>query len=85
MVLFSETLEGLKGRLEAWKGALKSKGLRVNVMKTKMMIGSENAEKVTIEGKFPCSVYRKVVGSNPILCQFSSIRGKLKEDSKFIG
>ena len=54
-------------------------------MKTKMMIGSENAEKVTIEGKFPCSVYRKVVGSNPILCQFSSIRGKLKEDSKFIG
>ena len=34
----SETLEGLKGRLESWKGALKSKGLRVDVKKTKLMI-----------------------------------------------
>ena len=31
----SEILEGLKGRLEAWKGVLKSEGLRLNVKKTK--------------------------------------------------
>ena len=40
LTLVSEILQGLKGRLEAWKGALESKGLRVKVKKTKMMIGS---------------------------------------------
>ena len=84
------TLVGLKGRLKAGKGALESKGLRVNVKKTKIMI-SENAGKATTEGKFPCAVCRKVLGKNFILCQvfrcwvdkrFSGIRVKLKEDSK---
>ena len=37
LILISDTLEGLKNE-KAWKGALKSKGLRVNVRK---------------EGKFP--------------------------------
>ena len=59
--------------------------------KTKTITSSENAEKVTEEGKFPCVVCRKDVGSNSILCQFcrcwlgnkcSDIRGKLKENSK---
>ena len=35
LALVSETLESLKGRLEAWKGALESKGLRANVNMTK--------------------------------------------------
>ena len=39
-----ETLEGLKGRLEVWKGELKSEGLRVNVKKTEI-ISSENVGK----------------------------------------
>ena len=66
--------------------------MRVNVKKTKMMIRSKNAVKVTIDGKFPCAVCRKGVGSNFILCQFcrcwlhkrcSGFKGKLKDDSKF--
>ena len=70
--LVSETVEGLNGRLKACKGALESKGLGVNVNKTKMMISCENVGtgKVALEGKFPCAVYRKGVGSNSILCQF---------------
>ena len=32
----------------------------------------ENAEKVTEEGKFPCTVYRKGVSSYSILWQFCS-------------
>ena len=68
MVLVSETLEDLKGRTEAWKRALDSK----KVKKTKIIIISENAEKVTIEGKIPCAVCKKGVGSNFILCQFCS-------------
>ena len=62
--LVSEILESLKGSLEAWKGALESKGLRVNVKKTKKMISSENAGKATMEGMFPCTVCRKGGGSN---------------------
>ena len=64
--------------------------MRVNVKKTKTMISSENTGKVTIEGKFPCAVCRKGVGSNSIPCQFCrnwvqkrcSDRDKLKEDNK---
>ena len=60
LALVSETLEGLKGRLQTWKEALKSKGLRLNVKKTKIMILRGNAGKVPTEGKFPCTVWRKV-------------------------
>ena len=35
----------LEGKLEAWKEALESKGLKVNAEKTKMMISSENVKK----------------------------------------
>ena len=56
---------------------MESKGLGVNVNKTKMMISCENAGtgKVALEGKFPCAVCRKGVGSNSILCQFSRFLG----------
>ena len=47
---------------------MESKGLRVNVKKTKIMSNSVNTGKVTIEGYFPCSVCRKSLGSNSILC-----------------
>ena len=69
-----------------------SLGLRVNVKKTKTMISSENAGKVTTEGKFPCAFCREGVYITSMLCQFyrcqvhkrfSGIRGKLKKDSKF--
>ena len=69
LALVSKRLEGLKRRLESWKGALESKGLIVNVKKANMMTSSENAGKATIEGKFPCVVCRNGAGSNSLLCQ----------------
>ena len=57
-----------------------------------MMISSENAGKVTMEGKLPSAVCRQGLGINSILCQFSrcwvhkrcsGIKDKLKEESKF--
>lgn len=79
-------------KLEARKGALESKGLTVNINKTKMMTSSENATKVT-KCKFSCTVYRKSVDKNSVFRIFcrcwmheincSGIRGKLKEDSEF--
>ena len=41
-LLISKIPEGLKGRLEALKRSLETKGLRVNVTKTKTMISGEN-------------------------------------------
>ena len=70
LVLASGTCEGTKGRLEAWKGVLKSKASRVNIKKANMMISNGNAENDTEEGKFPNAVYKIGVGSNSILCQF---------------
>ena len=46
---------------------LESKGLGLDVKKTEIMISSENARLVKVEGMFPCTVWRKVVGSNSIL------------------
>ena len=90
MTLVSEIHKILKGKLEARKGALKSKRLSVNVKRTKI-ISSENVGKATEEGKFPCAVSRKGEDSNSILYQFcrcwlhkgcSRIRVNLKEGSK---
>ena len=64
LTLVTKTLEGFKRRVEAWKGALKSKGLQVKVKKSKMMITSENEE-----DKF-LSVSKNSVGSNFIPSQF---------------
>ena len=44
LTLVIQTLKGLEERLEAWEGALESKGLRIKGKKTKIIINSENAE-----------------------------------------
>ena len=64
--LLYETFEGLKERFRGWKRALESKGLRVDVHETKMIISIENAGNVTDECKSPCAVCRKGVSSNSI-------------------
>ena len=61
LAFVTEILEGLKERLEAWKGALESKGSRVDVRKTKMMIDSENVGKITVERAFFLCCFQKDV------------------------
>ena len=70
LALISETLEDLNGRLETWKGSLESKGLRINVRKTKMMISSENARNKVRRRQVSLCCLQKGVGRNSILCQF---------------
>ena len=47
---------------------MESKGLRMNVAKTKVMISGCSVGKPQEKGKFPCSVCGKGVGSNSIFC-----------------
>ena len=64
LALVSEKFEGLKERLEACKGSIASKRLRVNFKVAKMIISSENDGKVTERDKFAWAVCRKDVDSN---------------------
>ena len=56
MAFVSETFEGLRGKLNAWKGRPESKGPNVNIKKTKMMVNSEKAGNVRKEEKFPRTI-----------------------------
>ena len=42
-----------------------------NIERPKMIIGSKDTAKVTMEGKFPCVVCIKGIGINSILYQFT--------------
>ena len=92
LVLVSESLDVLLERLCMWKDGLESKGLRVNMSKTKIMFSGPNLGSLRDEGKYPCGVCRKGVGSNSIFCpgcvhwvhkRCSKISGRLKPDLEF--
>ena len=44
LVLMSETIESLKKRFLKWRNALESKGLKVNLEKTKVMVCESEGE-----------------------------------------
>ena len=92
LVAMSESLEDLKDSLATWKEKLESKGLRVNMGKTKIMISGPELNTLKDSGKFPCGVCRKGVGVNSIFCQgcqhwthkkCSGISGRLIDDPDF--
>jgi len=69
---------------------MEAKGLKVNVRKTKVMIGGEGAVEVVGMSKWPCGVCRKGVGRNSLQCtrclkwihkKCSIVSGRLKADN----
>ena len=92
LVIIAESLEELLERLRTWKQNMESKGLRVNMPKTKLMFCSDGTNTLKDSGKFPCAVCRSGVGSNSIYCNFcdhwvhkkcSGIVKKLKPDPSY--
>ncbi|MBJ5468736.1 hypothetical protein JGG40_23790 [Salmonella enterica subsp. enterica serovar Derby] len=86
LVLAAESKEKLKVRVQKWKASLETKGLRVNVGKTKIMVGGEGPRRVEEMGKWRCGVCRKGVGRNSLQCtnclkwvhkRCSQMKGKL--------
>ena len=67
LVLMSENLEDLRERLQRWRGSLESKGLKVNIRKTKMMVSGAEGEIVRSKVD-PCGICGKRVMSNAVLC-----------------
>ena len=71
---------------------MESKGLRVNINKTKVMKCFADADVRVETGKYPCGVCGTGVGSNSILCvecgkwihrKCSGIKGILRENMKY--
>lgn len=90
LVLMAESLEELMEKLRKWKGAMEGKGLKVNMKKTKVMLGEVRGQ-IQNTGKYPCTVCRKGVGGNSIQCtvckgwvhkRCSGIKGKLPANGK---
>ena len=67
LVILAETFEGLITKMAVWKNGLESKGLKVNIGKTKVMISGRHLHTFQTSGKYPCVVCRKGVGKNSIL------------------
>ena len=55
-------------RVKAWKEGLESKGLHVNMTKTKFMASGLWLDILQNSGKFPCAVCRTGVGRSSIRC-----------------
>ena len=92
LVIIAETLNELLEKFRVWKANLESKGLRVNVDKTKILVSAHNAPKLVDESKFPYGVCSKGIGINSIKCLAcgfwvrkccSNIKGPLKPDTDF--
>ncbi len=88
----AESLEELTERLKLWKDNMESKGLRVNMPKTKCLV-SDGSTKATCEtGKHPFSICHRGVGRNSVFClgckhwvhkKSSKIKGRLRESPDF--
>ena len=87
LVLVAESLDEAMDKFMLWKNGLESKGLKVNMDKTKVMISGKDMGLVERNGKWPCALCSKGVGSNSIKCcsckewvhkRCSGIRGRLQ-------
>ena len=68
LVILAETFEDLMIKMAVWRYGIESKGLKVNMGKTKVMISGRDLHILQISDKYPCAVCRKGVGKNSIFC-----------------
>ena len=69
LVLMNETIKGLNNKFLYCKEAFESKGLKVNLGKTKVMVsGSIIKDGMSKSNVDPCGVCSLRVNSNPVLC-----------------
>ena len=69
LVIIATSLEECVERVKAWKDRLESRGLHVNMGKTKFMASGLELDVLRDSGKYPCAVCRSGVGRvSSILC-----------------
>jgi len=67
LAVIAETKEELIKRFNEWKDNTESKGMRVNMNKTKVISG-ERQKVMQKAVRWPCGVCSKGVGSNSLQC-----------------
>ena len=68
LVLTAETEEGVVEKFRAWKEEMETRGLKVNMDKTKMMVLGGQAGRRLETGRYPCGCCGRGVGVNSIWC-----------------
>jgi len=68
LAVMAETQEELSKRLNEWKDSVDSKGMRVNMNKTKVMISGARQMVRQKAVRWPCVVCSKGVGGNSLQC-----------------
>ena len=67
LVLMSKSMENLKEKFLKWKEAFESKGMKVNLKKTKVMVSGSKGEVLKSEVD-PCAKCAKRVMANSMMC-----------------
>ena len=70
LAIIAESVVQLEERYLTCKNNIDTKGLKVNIRKTKIMKCGTNEGPVYASGKYPCSVCKKRVGRNSMNCSF---------------
>ena len=68
VVLTAKSRAEVEEQFERWKSAMESKGLKVNIEKTKILVTGKECETVVSSGEYPCGVCGRGVGVNSVLC-----------------
>ena len=70
LAVIAETEEELNKRLNEcqWKDNVESKGMRVNINKTKVTVSGERQKVRQKAARWPCGVCSEGVGSNSLQC-----------------
>ena len=82
-------LEKVVDRLKVWKDNLEAKGLRVNLLKTKVMVSGPELQTLKDSSQYPCAICRNGVSCNAIQCNLCTLwihkkcSGKLKADPNY--
>ena len=93
LVIIADSLEECISKLKVWKTGMESKGLRVNMKKTKFMVSGLGLDVLKDSGKHPCAVCRSGVGDNSIQCsqcrfwvhkKCSGISGRIVADADYV-
>ena len=70
MVVTSETMEGLRKKFWKWKEAFESKGLNVNLGKTKLVVsGAEGEVSVSKLGRYMWYLWEASNGKFSVVCE----------------
>ena len=92
LMVSAQSMDELLVKLRTWRSEMEKKGLRVNIVKTKLMVSGSNLDVLRKSGKYPCGVCQAGVGRNAIQCggcrqwvykKCGGIKGPLTSDLNF--